>query len=616
MTSKMNVDMFEHECVGAGKTFGRNHEVEVTFEGGQPFTREGRVNLPAMARDKSLTKQQVNIGRGYTAMEAGKLVNTDMGAYTKAVFNEKGEVKQETFPQLVNALEQVRVSRKVHDQYPGETPHTSALMDSVNKSFRENHYESNPEIVNDFESIGPIACMWEGMRRQGVSEKSIEEQQAILPEKLRNIANVANDALDECESTSDVINLARRLAKQLEEESPEGGGGSNKGQGERGEEGGEEGEGTPEHKDDEGVEGDRKGVGDLEHDAASRKMPELTANIEKEFRGVVNVKGSKSYRVFTTAYDTLFTRETDRDLGDPVGARRYDKVLEGMGGKVNVMKRKLERALMAKQNRGWDPAREHGRLDSRRLVAAHGGAPNVFKQREEVPEIDTAVTLLVDCSGSMNGSEIKLAQQAVIALAEALAKTGVALEVLGFTNDRNLMPRKKFGEFHELRERGERFSRVEPLRMYNFKDFDEGLRRAKVSMGNITRVEMGNNSDGDALMVAYGRLAKRPEKRKIMLTLSDGHPACMDDTGLQDWRLRTVIEFLGAQGVSCVGIGIQDSAVSHYYPKYQVIHDLDDLAKGVLDNLARMILGDRFKVDNSDLMGVDKSDVRRMKRSA
>jgi len=104
-----------------------------------------------------------------------------------------------------------------------------------------------------------------------------------------------------------------------------------------------------------------------------------------------------------------------------------------MSGYGNVMRRKLERAWMSKDNRDWDGGREDGRLDTRRFVGAFNGRQDVFKKREPRAEMDTALTVLIDLSGSMGGSKIRIAEQCAIALAEAVDKTGVAYEVLGFT---------------------------------------------------------------------------------------------------------------------------------------------------------------------------------------
>ena len=134
-----------------------------------------------------------------------------------------------------------------------------------------------------------------------------------------------------------------------------------------------------------------------------------------------------------------------------------------------------------------------------------------------------------------------------------------------------------------------------------FKDFDERLFEAKPSMGMIADCAGGNNSDGDAIIYAYQRLAQRIEKRKIFITLSDGWPACAMDSDLVNQYTRDAVNIVEKSGIDVIGIGIQSDAVSQFYPKWVEINDLDDLEGAVMDKLAQALLGTRFQVDNSKL---------------
>jgi cobalamin biosynthesis protein CobT len=145
--------------------------------------------------------------------------------------------------------------------------------------------------------------------------------------------------------------------------------------------------------------------------------------------------------------------------------------------------------------------------------------------------------------------------------------------------------------------------------MYEFKRFGEKLHQAKGSMSTISGRATGNNVDGEAVMYAYGRLKDRTERRKILLTLSDGEPAFYTCFGREycEQHLRDVIDFVTKRDVECVGIGIQSRAVARFYPKYAVVNRLEDLAGASIDMLAKLLVGDRYVVDNAQLMKVGGS---------
>ena len=142
--------------------------------------------------------------------------------------------------------------------------------------------------------------------------------------------------------------------------------------------------------------------------------------------------------------------------------------------------------------------------------------------------------------------------------------------------------------------------------MYVFKDFDERLYDARGAMSSIAECAGGNNSDGDALIQAWGRLKKRTSKRKIFVTLSDGYPACHCDHGYThlNGHLRDVVNMIEKGGADVVGIGIMSDAVQQFYPRWQVINELEDLPKATMDELGKLLINERYSPDNSDLMKV------------
>ena len=326
-------------------------------------------------------------------------------------------------------------------------------------------------------------------------------------------------------------------------------------------------------------------------------------------------RGSDAYRPASRAHDKWHHRSDEPrkygryTMGNHMreyDASKYDRVMAATAATVNVMRRKLERALMAREMRDWDFGRQEGRLDNRRLVQAVRGNPNVFKLRSDRSEMDTAVTMLIDLSGSMRMTKAELASQCAIAMCEALDRTSVKYEVLGFNSSTGCIngtpPYEPKG------------SRWEPIDMYIFKAFHERLFEAKGSLASIVRFAGGNNIDGEALQYAWSRLSERGEKRKVMVVLSDGSPAAYTEYGDKHLKkhLRSVIAALKDAKCEVIGIGILDDSVSAFYDKHVVVSSLDDLAGSAMDQIARVLLGDRFVVDNSKLLEVDKG----MKRAS
>ena len=334
---------------------------------------------------------------------------------------------------------------------------------------------------------------------------------------------------------------------------------------------------------------------------------DLSEVVEKHIRA--NQKGGgydTDYRVFDSAQDKLHTADGttrfSKELRD-ANPKQYDICLEQIAGSLNVMRRKLERCLVAELNRDWHGGMENGRLDTRRLVSAYNGRPNVFKTREDRPEIDTALTLLIDLSGSMYGKEAQCAQQVAIAIAESIDRTGCKYEILGFNNRSSLKitPEEQEEMWSSRYDSGVRY---EPLDTYVFKSFDDKLFNSKGRLGHIHEFASGNNSDACAVITAGHRLQQRNEKRKIFITLSDGFPACSGPSSMaQNLALRNAVDHVETFA-DVIGIGIYSDAVEQFYPKHIVVKDIKDLEGVVMDKLGQALLGKRFVVDNAQLLDV------------
>ncbi|MDP3802656.1 cobaltochelatase subunit CobT [Brevundimonas sp.] len=302
-----------------------------------------------------------------------------------------------------------------------------------------------------------------------------------------------------------------------------------------------------------------------------------------------------AYRVFTTAYDEVVDAA---DLCDPNELERLrallDQQLIALSSVVARLANKLQRRLMAQQNRSWHFDLEEGVLDTARLtrIITDPTSPLSFKAESESPFRDTVVTLLLDNSGSMRGRPIMVAAVCADILARTLERCGVKVEILGFTTRA-----WKGGQAREAwitAGKPPHPGRLNDLRHIIYKAADAPWRRAKKSLGLMMREGLlKENIDGEALSWAHDRLLARTESRKILMVISDGSP--VDDSTQSanaalylDKHLRQVIAEIETRSpVELMAIGIGHD-VTRWYRRAVTIVDVEQLAGAMVENLAAL----------------------------
>ena len=301
------------------------------------------------------------------------------------------------------------------------------------------------------------------------------------------------------------------------------------------------------------------------------------------------------YHAFTTAYDEVVNAA---DLCDPMELDRLramlDQQLTALGSVVSRLANKLQRRLMAQQNRSWMFDLEEGMLDTARLtrVITDPSSPLSFKMESESAFRDTVVTLLLDNSGSMRGRPIMVAAVCADILARTLERCGVKVEILGFTTRA-----WKGGQSREAwinAGRPPNPGRLNDLRHIIYKAGDAPWRRAKKNLGLMMREGLlKENIDGEALQWAHNRLLARSEQRRILMVISDGSP--VDDSTQSanaalylDKHLRQVIaEIETTSPVELLAIGIGHD-VTRWYSRALTISDVEQLAGAMTEKLAEL----------------------------
>ena len=417
--------------------------------------------------------------------------------------------------------------------------------------------------------------------------------------------------LDAIENQAAFGKLARSILRDLDltdasdaqesdgeegEEEPEGG----EGDGEQGEQG--DGETAPPDRvqlsdqQTDSADAEMVQVDDMEMSEESDEASDL-GDAAKTSRPDVKDPGlpEPPYKVFTTAHDEVVGAA---DLCEPEELERLraylDQQLASLSSVVSRLANRLQRRLMAKQNRAWTFDLEEGLLDTSRLtrVVVDPTAPLSFKEEKDMDFRDTVVTLLLDNSGSMRGRPIMVAAVCADILARTLERCAVKVEILGFTTRawKGGMSRDDWIKEGKPPQPG----RLNDLRHIVYKSADEPWRRARKNLGLMMREGLlKENIDGEALVWAHQRLMARPEQRHILMVISDGAP--VDDSTLSvnsghylERHLRTAIaEIEQHSPVELLAIGIGHD-VTRYYRRAVTIVDVEQLGGAMTEHLASL----------------------------
>jgi cobaltochelatase CobT len=330
-------------------------------------------------------------------------------------------------------------------------------------------------------------------------------------------------------------------------------------------------------------------------DDAEMGDSETPAEPRRPRRHGQNEPRGPDYRPFITKHDETVAAE---DLCEPEELDRLrgylDKQLSHLQGVVARLANRLQRRLMAQQNRAWEFDLEEGLLDPARLsrIVVDPLHPLSFKHEKETSFRDTVVTLLLDNSGSMRGRPITVAATCADILARTLERCGVKVEILGFTTRA-----WKGGQSREAwlaAGKPPNPGRLNDLRHIIYKSGDAPWRRARKNLGLMMREGLlKENIDGEALDWAHKRLLGRTEQRRILMMISDGAP--VDDSTLSvnpgnylERHLRWVIEDIETRSpVELIAIGIGHD-VTRYYRRAVTIVDAEELGGAMTEKLAEL----------------------------
>ena len=312
-------------------------------------------------------------------------------------------------------------------------------------------------------------------------------------------------------------------------------------------------------------------------------------------REVPQVDDPSAYKAFTKNFDEVVEADDLCDADELARLRQQlDQQLSHLQGVVSKLANRLQRRLLAQQQRAWEFDLEEGLLDVARLarIVANPTHSLSYKREREADFRDTVVSLLIDNSGSMRGRPITVAAMCCDILARTLERCGVKVEILGFTTRawKGGQSRERWVQEGKPRNPG----RLNDLRHVVYKAADQPWRRARRNLGLMLREGLlKENIDGEALDWAYRRLLARTEHRRILMVISDGAP--VDDSTLSvnpgnylERHLRKVIaEIEGRELVELIAIGIGHD-VTRYYHRAVTIVDAEELGGTMMKKLAEL----------------------------
>ena len=339
---------------------------------------------------------------------------------------------------------------------------------------------------------------------------------------------------------------------------------------------------------------------DSEYDLNEFKMDEQLVDTdsdkqssEKVIQKMNSKNGNNEYQVFTNQFDEIAKAEI-LETNEEISKLRktLDQQLISFQDLITKLANKLQRQLLAKQNRAWEFDLEEGLLDSSKLTRIIIDPQNSlsFKKEKDLEFKDTVVTLLIDNSGSMRGRPITIAAICADILSRTLERCSVKVEILGFTtkNWKGGKSREEWNNKNKPKNPG----RLNDLRHIIYKSADAHWRQSKNNLGLMLKEGLlKENIDGEAISWAFNRIKKRKEERKILMVISDGAP--VDDSTLSvnsgdflEKHLKKIVKFIETKtDIEILAIGIGHD-VSRYYSKAIKITDVQELGDVMISQLS------------------------------
>jgi cobaltochelatase CobT len=592
---------FKRAVTGCMRAIARKPDLEVTFAAERPGIAGGKARLPEPPR--KLTRAEAAIVRGHSDAMALRLACHDSALHRR--LQPTGQQARAVF----EAVEQARVEAIGARRMAGVAGNLGAMLDDKYHRGKFDQISDRSDAPLEDALALLVRERLTGQAPPAAAKKLVDLWRPMIEKAASRDLDRLDDLIEDQRLFGDVIHDMLDALDMGEDRSSDS---------EDEEEGDEDQRQQEQGRDGEAADDDDSQRMSAEEQLSADETPDSSAEAadaqQADFAEDAEMGDAESpgepqrprhhgdnaprgpdYRAYITRFDETVEAENLCEPEELDRLRGYlDKQLSHLQGVVARLANRLQRRLMAQQNRSWEFDLEEGLLDTARLqrVVIDPMHALSFKAEKDMQFRDTVVTLLLDNSGSMRGRPITVAATCADILARTLERCGVKVEILGFTTRA-----WKGGQSREqwlTAGKPPNPGRLNDLRHIIYKSADHPWRRARKNLGLMMREGLlKENIDGEALDWAHKRLLARTEQRKILMMISDGAP--VDDSTLSvnpgnylERHLRYIIEEIETRSpVELIAIGIGHD-VTRYYRRAVTIVDAEELGGAMTEKLAEL----------------------------
>ena len=586
MENEKQAENFKIAISSTIKALAKKQDLNILFSDA-PTKENNTINLPKISFE-SLNEYQ-NI-RALADSEALKI------KYSNQELSRKFEPRGIVAKNIYKSAEKIRYEKLGSENFEG-------IKLNFKNYYQKKFKEQNDDMYNSIEKAFDIIL---GNRLLNLNlnideKKSLQKWNKIIDEQIKDKIDLLKENISNQEKFSNILNSIIQDLKLEEKLSPNENDNDNEQKDEnklKDQNNNEVNQDKNSNKQDFNIE---SVIPDVEIDSNLSEQETLIEDENSSSDEIMssNIKKNNNeakYKVFTNKFDKIINAEEMVDHTEMHKFREnLDNQLKSLHNFISRLANKLQRKLLAVQNRSWEFDLEEGMLDTAKLTRVIIDPHNSlsYKKEKNTNFKDTVVTLLIDNSGSMRGRPISIAAICADILSRTLERCSVKVEVLGFTT-----LNWKGGKSRELwlRNKTNNPGRLNDLSHIIYKSADTPWRRGKNNLGLMLKEGiLKENIDGEAILWAYQRLKKRSEERKILMVISDGAP--VDDSTLSvnpgnylERHLKNTVRWIENNKdveINAIGIGHD---VSNYYSKALKIGDVQELGDALIDQLADLFI--------------------------
>ena len=582
---KDKLEDFKTAISSTVRSISNSEKIEVSFGNQTPKSKKNSIKLP----DLSQINNKLNFDQIRAIADSKSLNFRFSDNKTFKQFEPEGNISKRLY----------QISEKIRCEKIG-TNYFKGVKNNIEKFYQKrisglDLKSSEDKIIESFENY--LRTKFLDFKNDSQIDKKLKSYKKDLNEKFKDkIAQLNEATLDQKKFNSLISDLISNmnLDENFDEQEKKNEDKNN-----------DDKKNKPDSQDKQAKEKEDKqeemsidsGMPDLENEAKESDQAEENVEIEDSSQPDLKKKGRNSlgdinYKTYTEEFDEIIKAEDLENAEELTRLRKnLDQQLLQLKNFISKLANKLQRKLLAKQNRSWNFDLEEGLLDTSKLPRIIMDPFNslTFKKEKDMEFKDTLVTILIDNSGSMRGKPISVAAICADILSRTLERCAVKVEILGFTTKhwKGGLSREKWMKNEKPTLPG----RLNDLRHIIYKSADTQWRQAKNNMGLMLKEGLlKENIDGEALKWAYNKMNRRKEDRKILMVISDGAP--VDDSTLStntsdylESNLKKTVKWIeNKTNIELLAIGIGHD-VTRYYNQAVKITDVQDLGDVMINQL-------------------------------